>query len=298
MKPASRRSEELMTVAQEMIRVHDAWVDDGNRPNPDSIYWDAVDAVNQSFSAGTIPSDCRTLAEAAAGLSKEVEVFNQREDEGTVYPRAEFWGAIQGIREALADTEEPELRPLESIQALDKQKVPHRQIALIYGLVDREGNPQGHLIQQELDKPGSVIDDNWIDPRIRERQAAENAASEHAERLESKGRAADRSPPCKETVEELWQQGVGARQAAKMLHRRQEDVQAEYERLDNEREANQRAIRQKELEEENAAAVKKHREQTERNRKAAADAEAAKNKAAATEADGKKGGKKKTAKSK
>lgn len=60
---------------------------------------------------------------------------------------------------------------LESVHELAVvQKVPHEQVARMWGLVWASGEGKAHLIQQELDNPGSVIAADYIPPVERDRE--------------------------------------------------------------------------------------------------------------------------------
>lgn len=237
----SRRSEQLRNLVAEFNRVHAAWQIDENRPNPDEIYWDAVDAVKEGFMQGDIPADCRTLADAVAEFMVEEDEFENRQDENRLYPHKAFWEKRELLEAASKDAEYKPLAPLETIPELEKQKVPHSQIALIYGLRDRRGNLMPWLVQQELDKPGSILQSpgaidgrDWHDPRVAQQQEAEQVAQQSAETGKRKQRASTKKP-CHETPEELFSQGVSVRQAALMLCRPEEEVAEVFARLAKQR---------------------------------------------------------------
>jgi len=226
----SRRSAQLKAIVENFNRVHKEWADSENRPNPDETYWDAVDALRDTFSEGEIPPDCRQLTDAVNDFLDEVDVFDQRENPNNYYPHDAFWRTRQAIEDCLKAEDVPELPPLEPIAELAKlPNITHTQIAKMWGFTDRNGQPMPHLVQRELNHPGSVINTagsidgrDWVDPRIAERNAAKQAAERHLSALE---RPKDEAPPCKETPQELWEQNLSPKQAAKMLRTSVEEVQ-------------------------------------------------------------------------
>lgn len=244
----SRRSEQLRTAAKEFLEAHHSWANDQRRPSPDEIYWDAVEDLIGVFGEGDISGDCRKLAAAVSKLADELEVFDDREDEANVYPHAEFWTAREAVEKALKGETPIELKPLESIPSLRAQGVSDRQIALMYGFKDGDGNLLIALVQKEIESPGSVLaaadgvaGHKWIDPRLAERAAAaeaeESAAATSGESVkhrEAFARADADAKPCKETPQELWEQNVSVKQSAKMLRKSEPEVAAMFAEFDRE----------------------------------------------------------------
>ena len=236
----SRRSESLRAVAEDFVRVHHEWANDQDRAEPDEAYWDAADDLFEAFAAGDIPADCRKLADAVAKLLDEDARFARAMDErGATYPHHEFWAAREAVEAALKASESRELRPLEPVAELRRQGVDDRQIAKIWGFVNRRGEEMPWLVQEELDKPGAVTKTpgaldgrDWEDPRLRDMRQAEGAGERHAEGIRRRGRKseavdkADEPKPCPETPKELWEQGVSPEQSARMLRRTVDEVKA------------------------------------------------------------------------
>ncbi len=231
----SRRSEVLNGLASEFVRVYKEWQADDNLPVPDESFWDAVDALTQGFERGEIPAECRSLANAVGKFKVEVNVYDARENVNHHDPHAAFWDAAVKIVKLVSGEAETPLAPLEGIAELDSQKVPHEQIARIYGFRDRHGRWMPELVKRELAKPGSVLEAkgsvdgrDWIDPRVAARQAKEEAAETSYGKVERRG-AVKAKQPCPETSRQLWEQSVPVKQAAVMLCRPQEDVLAEFD---------------------------------------------------------------------
>ncbi len=232
-RSTNSQSENLNALAAELLHYHKTWQLDDNRPNPDEAYWDRVNMLINGFEAGEIPADCRRLAVTVEKLQQAAERFETRDDENNFYPRDDFWYAIEELEKTLAGkAPELALKPLEPIKELIDQKVERWQIAKMYGLFDASGEPQPHLVQKEIDNPGSVITKDWIDPRVKELRASQDAADRHAHELQETKTAASKRTPCPETPEELWQQEVPVEQSAKMLCRSEDEVRAMFEQFD------------------------------------------------------------------
>ena len=237
----SRRSEALKAVAQDFCKVHQEWVDAKNRPDPDNVYFDAADDLFRAFDAGDIPGDCRPLAEAVEAFREAVADFDGREDEQQLHPGESFWRAREAVEAALNGPSRRELPPLESIKDLAALPyMQHAQIAKMYGFIDRRGNLMLKLVQMELDSPGSVIGPaakgkglidgrDWADPRLAELDEQDGAAERSMDAIRAKGRESKRdAAPCPETPRELWEQGVGPAQAARMLKQPEHDVRQQF----------------------------------------------------------------------
>lgn len=230
----SRRRDQLYAVVDNLTAVHNEWADDANRPNPDEMYWDAVDAVINAFATGSIPAECRTLCECVSDLARELAIFDERIDFEEGYPHNGFWESRQRLEDARKLIVAPIIKPLESMQELHRQGVSNDQIARIYKLFDQHGEPQGWLVQKELDNPGSVLGKDWKDPRLVEAERAERESIERAQsNLAAKSRAAQANArPCPETPLELWEQSVSVEQAALMLRQPVGAVQEMFDGFD------------------------------------------------------------------
>lgn len=225
----NRMADQVRECVDDFLKIHHDWQASEERDDPDDTYWGGVDSLLAAFDEITIPGEMRHLATAVREFSQEVDVFVNREDQETHYPHLAFWAAIERIeqvRNAPDMIDHYRANPLDSVLALDKQGVPHDQIARIWGLFHANGEPNRAAVRQELDIPGSVIKPGH-DPRIKEeiekRRRFEERQSQHADDYP----ATENSPakPCHETPEELFAQGVEAPQASLMLKRPREEVQ-------------------------------------------------------------------------
>ncbi|MDE2103980.1 MAG: hypothetical protein KGL39_42480 [Patescibacteria group bacterium] len=242
----SERANELHESIDNLIRCHKEWLENDGAPDPDPVYWDAVQAVVDCFAVGDMPSKCRELDVAVDKLAEQVRIFDERENVENQYPQDGFWEARQNLEDLrLRIVCEPPVRPLEPIAELAKLSgITHEQIARMWGLTDRRGQPMPWLVQRELDKPGSVIATSgsidgrdWRDPREEERakyEASRNKAIARA-MLRKSRIARENDKPCHETPRELFEQKVSISQSAKMLKQSEAAVAQLFAQFDAEK---------------------------------------------------------------
>lgn len=232
----SRRSEQLKAIATDFIRAHDDWSnEDNNRPPaPDEAYWDAVEAMLDAVEAGDIPAESRELVDAINAFANEADRFEASDDN---VPDDGFWRAVAAIRKQVAGPGRRELPPLETVAELSKLPyIQDIQIAKMLGIKDRNGNlwPRGVQLEREtpgcvMKTPGGMDGRDWIDPRLADldyEEAAADRAEEAIEKRTRRERKADK--PCPETPRQLWEQGVGIPQAARMLKQPEADVAKQF----------------------------------------------------------------------
>ncbi len=244
----SDRETELLDATRQFLYEHECWVaaGDDDRPHPDEEYWDAVDALVESFDVGDIPQSLRDVFQAVESFREQVDAFGQRADVARAMPNKQFWKAREIVEEVYFSTihaeTEPVYPPLEPIKLLidgdqyGSGKVNWQQVAKMYRWFDRDGNPDVAKVMKEYQDPGSVIGPDWVDPRIAEwrverlrkkRQSGGSAGIPKSPKAK-RGKADDEdSKPCKETPFELWKlPGMPVAQAARMLKKPMEEVQA------------------------------------------------------------------------
>lgn len=239
------RSDQLKTVAEEFCSIHDLWSADKKRPSPDGEYWEAVDNLTAAFASGDMPEDCRELSDAVQVFAREVQEFDDRDNpDDNPDPGNAFWSAREKIATVLAGKgPSARLRPLESIASLRALPgMTDLQIAKIWGFKDRHGNWLPHLVQEELDRPGSVLKTpgaidgrDWRDPRLSPsgNAPAERIATKVSEKRKKEAR---KTEPCPETPKQLWEQKVSVSQSAKMLQRDEAEVATLFAQFDQEME--------------------------------------------------------------
>lgn len=229
----TRRSAILKQVADGFLAEHDAWASPNNR-RPDHLdesYLDSCELVLRTFRSGAIPADCRALAKAVDALAQQFDEYNILCATDDYPPPSDaFCGAVQALRDCRSKMEFVGLKPLESIAQLEKEQVPHSQIARIYGFLDARGEPQPWKVEEELAKPGKHTGPGtgWVDPRVLETQAEMRAGDESdidsgdpddddADDFgDDDGDGDPLGEHCPESIEELIRQGVGVRQIAQM----------------------------------------------------------------------------------
>lgn len=221
----TRSETKLLDFVDRYLKEHDRWVDNKNRPEIDDDYAEAIEEMLSAFVGGDIPSDCRELAATVEILDAEYDAFCNRANQRKAYPAESFWRAFESFRAAREGSQEEPLPPLPTIAQLRAEQVPDWQIAKLLGMVPTHDllYPQkhAHLVQKELDAPGSVMDPGkgWCDPRLRERNEHARAVEEKHEALLAKKHGEHKeadSWSCPFTIEELIAQGVGDEQTAKM----------------------------------------------------------------------------------
>lgn len=222
------RLQELCDSVARFNAVHNEWASSPNDPNPTIKYWSAYDQMIATFDGGDIPSKARQLAESVYRLAQQYVKFVAMD---VLHPPDDFFAARQDLENVLSNigAAQERKRP-ESVIELNRQGVPHQQIAKIWGLVNPDGTGKSWLIQQELDKPGSIISPDYVHPDDKVLSDTAAAAKREYERLASAAsvvttaqkEAEDR--PCPETPQELWAQNVSPAQAAKMLKMPEDDV--------------------------------------------------------------------------
>lgn len=233
----NRRTELLHVAVDEFKRIHDDWQDSQHRKTPDEPFWRGIKKFLSAFATGDIPEECRELADAVARFTEELDVFDAREDWDTNQePHKAFWEALLMVFDLRQVPVIQEARKLETIQLLDKQGVSHQQIAYIYNLRLPNGELAAHLVQREIDQPGSVIGPDWVDPEAKKKQEQRNLSSRtiHATLSRMREKEADRKP-CPESPHDLWEQKVSVAQSAYMLVKTQAEVQSIFDEFDRER---------------------------------------------------------------
>lgn len=226
----SEREKALLLVVDELLQAHQQWSDSDVASMTVQLA-DAVDDTIELFAHGDIPASCRELEKTVAELSRHWERYKDEaahSGDPAILPEQPFWRSIALLGSQRRDAEPRRAKKLESVAELNAQKVPHRQIAKIYGWIDRDGNPETWKVEEELAKPGTHVTDGFVPPWERRRAEAERKQREILarvhQRVENKVKALTRKAP--ESFEELLAQKVPARQIARMKKCTVEEVLA------------------------------------------------------------------------
>ena len=228
----SQRAAELFRLVDAFNETHDSWVEDANQEYPTLAYWAAFDRMLEGFENGDLPGNCRDLAVAVYTLAKERATFDLSDD---MNPHDGFWYARQKLLEAAAKLRNPDEKfHIEPISELYKQGVSPEQIGRMWGLLKSDGSGDSSKVQQEIARPGSIITENYVHPREKERaKEAEQARRQYHElssqvQKQQAAQAETVSKPCPESSEELFLQKVSLEQASRMLKRDQSELAKEW----------------------------------------------------------------------
>jgi len=185
---------------------------------------ESFDELVETFSSGDLPADCRGMAGAVTELGREWSRWKdvaESSGDPNLLPDLPVWKALDTVQEMRRQATPRDPVKLESIEELTRQKVPDRQIALIYGFDQDDGSPALAMVREEREEPGMHTGEGtgWLPPVERERQEETRRRAEIAERVrareEAKLEQLARVAP--ESLSELVEEGVTAPQIARML---------------------------------------------------------------------------------
>ncbi len=183
----SARVDEMLTAVREFLNEHDIWANDTRAPEQPSVAFENAlrNAVTIVLN-GDIPARCQELWVQIGRLAEEWNQYAQdaRDRKGRPLPR--FWAAFTSMRDAFEKSLRSAPKRMEPVSALLAQRVSYEQIAFhIYGyrgkgpFVTVAGQPDIAKIHQEAEKPGSVVDPEWIHPLQMQMASDEIVRSEH-----------------------------------------------------------------------------------------------------------------------
>ena len=213
----------LQDLVMDLENAFQDWQSDGRRPTFD----DAIQDAHATFFEVAPTVDCpfehretwRLMVRASEEWGRYVD--SDRYDVHQNPPRS-----FVDLRQAMFDAAKRPLplrrRPPETPQMLRAQRVGDEQICRIWGFLHPNGSADFEMLRRELTDPGSVVNDSFVSPVQREEdreRALFNAERKRFAfgRTEAVAPAPSAAVPCPESPRELWEQGVDAQQAAKML---------------------------------------------------------------------------------
>lgn len=175
-----------------------------------------TDAIESSHAAHALVLAIDAFDDAFFTWAEQCQVNSDRTDPSG---GPEVW---EPFRAMLAAREQKVFPKPEPIGALLAQKVPHGQIAKIYGWRDSSGAPDLQKVQEEITTPGTHYKpDAWVHPgqrrlvaEIADRWANRNAKTRTARPTGKPQPKAPKDAP--ETLDELIYQMIGVAQIAKM----------------------------------------------------------------------------------
>lgn len=225
--PEPDKAKTFLAAIDCLIMAYEQYDIETNAAQKRKQFWDAVDVVSKTCPFSPLGGKWPRLHTAVILFMAQVEYHDTRHSVQQE-PTDDFWRAIHEISEARKEFERPTKSetPPDSVKVLHDQKVGIDQIAKIWGLYTEDGRPDLGRVSQELARPGSVINDDYEHPNVKKaRDKMEAAYADYQAVLrDAKGSQKTEREPCKETPEELYQQGVRPEQAAKMLMRDSEEV--------------------------------------------------------------------------
>lgn len=239
----------IMQAVCNFLREHDAWCLSNERAFIDTAYSAAIEAVI-AYADNPKPTGIADLDDAIHKLAREWRQFvEERQSRVRQDPQNRFWQAREALSKAFVnrDAEDIPLPPLPPISEMVKQGVSYALIAKKYGFKDAHGNLLPHLVQQELDTPGSILKTpgavagrDWVDPRLARRARHQGEVPSNTSDAHDDDATAAPAPPvpvrtrsrpprtCDKTPRELYTEGVSAQQAAKKLRMPLDEVEQLY----------------------------------------------------------------------
>lgn len=232
---AGSRQDHLFLVLDTFLADYRAWQEGPeNTLSEKDPFWKTTEELIELFNDGDLPGRLRTAAATVEALGREWAEFLDRLDQygdSKLLPNGKFWKLCDTLR-AQREEAEPKrhfvLEPIHGPTGLLAQKVPYKQICLIYGWMDDRGNPELWKLQEEIKEP-----DKWaanavhpLEKRRLEKEARDaQIVADLRNRTERK--IAIANEPARESVEDLARQGVYVTQIAKMHKIRPDQVLAE-----------------------------------------------------------------------
>ena len=243
-----RAESQVWLIADSIRRLQESWPDDAiNEPVPTPEWVSLVERLLDEWHRGRPwhPAFLVGNIEAAMdGVRRSLEAMRQIGfARFTVLMGVELNAALGQIMEWPKSHQTPHQIP--SIKMLDRQGVPHEQIARMYGLVEPiTGRGIIGKVEQELVEPGSVITSDWVHPLEQRRQEYRDrieqwlaefseATDESLAKKSSLFQAVDTglNPEPVHSVEEAFVRGMSEMEAAELLDLPLSQVMARYGEL-------------------------------------------------------------------
>lgn len=229
------RKDDILRVVDEMAVVHHDWIESDSESITEE-FSDSVDSALAAFGVGDIPSDCRPMfvcAENLAGIWERWYTDVSSTGDSNILPGNDFWAAMDSIYDARRDSVWVEPRPIEPIAQLEKSGANDWQICKIYEWMTPEGVPDDRKLAEERANPGTHTGATFIHPLVRmrnEEKIKQNAARRVL--LDRQAAKIERlSATVPETLEELLDMGMSARQMSKCLRITPEAIFAQCDEL-------------------------------------------------------------------
>ena len=206
------RKEQILAAVDSCLEEYTLWMnDDAIQHIPVGHRLDAaIGAAVSMCEAGDVPTECRQLVDSVMRLDLEYERYH----DGEFIPRSKsptqrFHSSVDAVIRARSGAEQPPPRKMESIRELRRQGLNDSQIAVCFARYsepsgfyigpfhDSRGRVLHDLIQQEHDKLGSMIPEDWIHPNeVTER---DKAAQDYAANMTRLNKLRDDDKPQEKT---------------------------------------------------------------------------------------------------
>lgn len=218
----SERREHLFLVVDSMVEIHSKWAE-SDTPHITETFETAIDELLEVFELGSIPGDCRELTHRVSTMGEHWYAWKAKvELAGAINPMPGdgFWDALESVEDGRRAAEPKRAAVLEPIKELTSQKVPDRQICLIYGWTDPDGSPQFYKLQEERAEPGTHIGKDFVAPQEKERRQKDARAKAIIDRIRKarRSKVEQLSTPAPEPLADLVAQGVSAEQIGQLKH--------------------------------------------------------------------------------
>ncbi len=218
------RRDHLLLATDAMLAAWNDWSVDNDAKGITTTFVDAVCDCLLLWSEGGIPGDLRALAHDIEIMREHWNAWVRSHEVNPVknqLPGDAFWRAMKTVDDARRIAAAPKDFTLPPIADLEKEGVSARQICQMYGFTDDHtstGQPVLKMLYEEKALPGMHTGGDWLPPHARRQRDIAVQQKAALERL-----AVDRqrkidflTKPCKETIEELIEQGVSGKQIVRM----------------------------------------------------------------------------------
>ncbi len=177
-------------------------------------------ALTDSVETQDVDADAQSIVLKIDGftdaLDRWAEMCELAPEDADPRGSRELWSAWDEVTSSLAAPTPKRLEPI--AQLLKVEKVPERQVALMYGWTHADGSPDVGKVREEFANPGTHFDaSTWVHPE-QARQAKEIATLWRGRAERIGGRAAAGAGPASapESLDDLIRQDVPSKQIASM----------------------------------------------------------------------------------
>lgn len=233
---ASTRRDEIFRAIEALASIHHDWLTSDDKEVTLRLYQQIDDTLGV-VALGDVPAECRKLCAAADRVAEQWQDFylSVTDDDRTeISPPAELLAALVNLYDQRKEAEYREPPPIEPIEQLEKQKLTDKQICCVYDWWLSPGVEDIGKLQEERKKPGMHTGKGFVHPMIRRRQAEEaacKAAREEFHRMQREKLKRLNEPNDPRPMVELVNEGLSARQIAKLKNITADAVMRECNRL-------------------------------------------------------------------